>query len=67
MKLTLRIALVLAPLAVLHATDPAPAPIHETFGADFNAKHFITPIPNKNTQVRDGVLWTHGTLSLIHI
>ncbi len=53
-------ALLLAPLAALHA-DPAPAPIHETFGADFNARRFITPIPNKNTQVRDGVLWTHGT------
>ena len=62
MKLTLKLltALLLAPLAALYAADPAPAPIHETFGADFNAKRFITPIPNKNTQVRDGVLWTHG-------
>ena len=61
MKLTLLTALVLAPLTVLHAADPAPAPIHETFGADFNAKRFITPIPNKNTELRDGVLWTRGS------
>lgn len=54
-------ALLLSSLAWLHAADPAPAPIHETFGADFNAKRFITPIPNKNTVVRDGVLWTHGS------
>ena len=59
--LLLATALLLAPLAALHAADPAPTPIHETFGADFNAKRFITPIPNKNTQVRDGVLWTHGS------
>ncbi|MBL9132178.1 MAG: hypothetical protein JNG86_13325, partial [Verrucomicrobiaceae bacterium] len=31
-------------------------PIHETFGPDFDAKRFLTPIPNKNTSVRDGVL-----------
>jgi hypothetical protein len=63
MKLTLKLlsTLLLAPLVALHAADPTPAPIHETFGADFNAKRFITPIPNKNTQVRDGVLWTHGS------
>jgi len=55
------IALLLAPLSAVHAADPIPAPIHETFSADFNAKHFITPIPNKNTEVRDGVLWTRGS------
>lgn len=38
-----------------------PAPIVETFDAKFDAKRFTTPIPNKNTQVRDGVLWTHGS------
>ena len=58
--LTLLTVLQIAPLTAVHA-DPAPAPIHETFGADFNARRFITSIPNKNTQVRDGVLWTHGT------
>jgi hypothetical protein len=40
---------------------PAPGPIQESFGSDFDAKRFTTPIPNKNTQVRDGVLWTHGS------
>jgi len=34
--------------------------IHETFGAGFDAKRFTTPIPNRNTGVRDGVLWTRG-------
>jgi hypothetical protein len=59
--LTPIITLLLGPLSAVHATDPIPAPIRETFSADFNAKHFITPIPNKNTEVRDGVLWTHGS------
>lgn len=41
--------------------DTPLVPIHETFGPDFDAKHFSTPIPNKNTEVRDGVLWTRGS------
>jgi len=59
--LTHIIALLLGPLSAVHAADSIPAPIHETFSADFNAKHFITPIPNQNTEVRDGVLWTRGS------
>ncbi len=59
--LTPFIVLLLVSLSAIHAADPIPATIHETFGADFNAKHFITPIPNKNTVVRDGVLWTRGS------
>ena len=39
----------------------AAGPIHETFGPEFEAKRFLTPIPNKNTSVRDGVLWTRGS------
>lgn len=39
----------------------AAGPVHETFGPAFDAKRFLTPIPNKNTSVRDGVLWTHGS------
>ena len=35
--------------------------VRESFGPDFDAKKFLTPIPNKNTSVRDGVLWTHGS------
>ena len=37
------------------------AAIHETFDAKFDAKRFLTPIPNKNTEIRDGVMWTHGS------
>lgn len=40
----------------------APAPvIEEDFGQGFDAKRFSTPIPNKNTEVREGVLWTRGS------
>ncbi len=35
--------------------------IHETFETPFDAMRFLTPIPNKNTEVRDGVLWTRGS------
>lgn len=42
--------------SVCHASET----IHETFGPAFDAKRFLTPIPNKNTSVRDGVLWTRG-------
>lgn len=51
--------MVLAPLAGLHAEEPA-ATIRESFDAGFDPKRFSTPIPNKNTEVRDGVLWTRG-------
>ena len=59
--LTLLTALLLAPLAALNAADDKPKAIHETFDASFDAKHFTTPIPNKNTEVREGVLWTRGS------
>ena len=35
--------------------------IKETFDGDFDPKRFLTPIPNKNTEVRDGALWTRGS------
>ena len=35
--------------------------VREDFGASFDAKKFITPLPNKNTSIRDGVMWTHGS------
>ena len=54
-------ALIAVLLSALQAADPAPIEIHETFGADFDARKFTTPIPNKNTEVRDGVLWTRGS------
>lgn len=52
--------LLLAPLAALRAAEPASS-IHETFDARFDPTRFLTPIPNKNTEVRDGVLWTRGS------
>ena len=55
------IGLLSAHIICAEAADPAPTPIHETFGGDFDAKRFSTPIPNKNTEVRDGVLWTRGS------
>ncbi len=54
------IAILLAQLAVLHGAEPAVS-IHEAFDTNFDATRFLTPIPNKNTEVRDGVLWTHGS------
>ena len=35
--------------------------VSEDFGATFDAKKFITPLPNKNTIIRGGVMWTHGS------
>lgn len=35
--------------------------VREDFGASFDPKKFITVIPNKNTTIRDGVMWTHGS------
>jgi hypothetical protein len=58
--LTILTALLLAPTIAVHATEPS-ASVHETFDVTFDARHFITPIPNKNSVVRDGVLWTHGS------
>ncbi len=53
--------LLLASPAALHAAELPPIEIHETFDANFDAKRFTTPIPNKNTEVRNGALWTHGS------
>jgi len=35
--------------------------IKETFDGDFDPKRFLPPIPNKNSEVRDGALWTRGS------
>jgi acetyl esterase/lipase len=43
-----------------HLKSPAVSAISESFGDDFEAKHFSTFIPNKNTEVRDGTMWTRG-------
>jgi hypothetical protein len=34
--------------------------VREDFGPGFDAKKFLTPIPNKNTSIRDEVMWTRG-------
>ncbi len=55
-------ALLLLLPAALHAAAATQetVAVHEDFGPGFDAKKFITPLPNKNTTVRDGVLWTRG-------
>ena len=55
------LAALLLPLQSLHADDVKTIAFKETFDAAFDAKRFTTRIPNKNTEVRDGVLWTHGS------
>ncbi len=62
-KALLRFGLVLllfGKLGGIEAGEPDRIGIHETFGDGFEASRFLTPIPNKNTSVRDGVLWTRG-------
>lgn len=44
-----------------HLKDPALGSVRETFDPGFDARRFTTPIPNKNTGVRDGALWTRGS------
>lgn len=48
-------------VASVRAAEALPLPFHESFGAEFDAKRFTTEIPNKNTEVRNGVLWTRGS------
>ncbi|MFK8113697.1 MAG: hypothetical protein AB8B91_15955, partial [Rubripirellula sp.] len=45
--------------APLRARGQDAAEFRETFD-NFDSAHFRTKIPNKNTTVRDGVLWTRG-------
>ncbi len=47
------------PLALVGSTETFS--VSEDFGATFDAKKFITSLPNKNTSIRDGVMWTHGS------
>ncbi|QDT52981.1 hypothetical protein Pan44_09950 [Caulifigura coniformis] len=53
-----RVACVVVPL--LAAADEKVREIHETF-EPIDLKQFLHPIPNKYTEVRNGVLWTRGT------
>lgn len=47
-------------LCLAGCITPETFTVREDFGPGFDAKRFLTPIPNKNTSVRDGVMWTHG-------
>jgi hypothetical protein len=60
MKLITPVSGCLATLLAGCAT-PETFTTREDFGPGFDAKKFITPIPNKNTVIRDGVMWTHGS------
>ena len=53
------LALLLAPMALVAASDTFA--VREDFGSGFDAKKFLTPLPNKNTIIREGVMWTHGS------
>ena len=55
-----QVVLVLLSATLLNAA-PETFSVSEDFGPGFDATKFLTPIPNKNTSVRDGVLWTHGS------
>lgn len=49
-------------LLVAGALAAADAPVfRESFDAGFDARRFLTPIPNPNTEVRHGALWTRGS------
>ena len=47
-------------LAVPSVSCGQQSAIHEQFSAESLASSFLTDIPNENTEVRDGVLWTRG-------
>ena len=55
------LSFLMLPWATLLSQESLLIPFHETFDHPFDAKRFSTPIPNKNTVARDGVLWTHGS------
>ncbi len=47
-------------LAVQSVSCGQQSEIHEQFNSEIVSSFFLTDIPNKNTEVRDGVLWTRG-------
>jgi hypothetical protein len=60
MKYASNLTLLVALVASAHAA-PETFTVREDFGASFEAKKFLTPLPNKNTTIRDGVMWTRGS------
>ena len=51
----------LTALLLVGCATPETFTVREDFGPGFDAKKFLTPLPNKNTSVRDGVMWTRGS------
>ena len=47
------------PVAPAAVSDKRAVVFRET-SDNFDPQRFLTNIPNKNTKVRDGILWTHG-------
>jgi hypothetical protein len=47
------------PVALSASDGKSEVALSETFD-NFDQARFLTKIPNKNTEVRDAVLWTHG-------
>lgn len=59
-NLPLCISVILCIVSSVPGLAETPPPIRETFDA-MDARRFLTTIPNKNTEVRDGALWTRGS------
>lgn len=57
----MKFILLLGTVLLAGCATPETFSVREDFGASFDAKKFITAIPNKNTTIRDGVMWTHGS------
>ena len=57
----MRSACLLPLLLLAGCATPETFSVREDFGPGFDARKFLTPIPNKNTSVRDGVMWTRGS------
>lgn len=47
-------------LAVPSVSCGQQSDVHEHFNTEIVSSFFLTDIPNKNTEIRDGVLWTRG-------
>ena len=57
----MKTAAFLSALLLVGCATPETFTVREDFGPGFDAKKFLTPLPNKNTSVRDGVMWTRGS------
>ncbi len=57
----MRTPFTLLTLSLVGCATPENFSVHEDFGPAFDTKKFLTAIPNKNTSIRDGVMWTRGS------